>query len=1133
MKKKTFICELKRISSLVRWMKFLVVFVIIGTAGVYAGDLSDKSVTQNPTVTGKVTDASTNEELIGVTVLVKGTSIGAITSADGTYAINVPDKALATLVFSYLGYSTKEVEVKNRSVVDVALDASSQQLSEVVVTALGIKKEARALGYSVGSVNATDLTSVAAPNLGSALYGKVAGVRIQTSPGGIQGAISINIRGINSLTQTNMPLIIVDGVPIHNGDANLDGYWTIQRIQSNGLADINPEDIESLSFLKGAAASALYGSEANNGVVMITTKTGSGATGLGVDFNASLTWDPVAYMPDYQTTYGPGYPVAYRTSNYGLDADGWRTAGWTTRDGNVYRRGTSTTMYWGPKYDGKDVIYYDGKVRKYSPINTNPWTDVFRTGFTQQYNLGVSNSTEKSNMRFSYTYIDNLPTQYNSTFKKNNFNLTGSYNVTKNIKFGYGANYIVQAKNNPPYRLSRVLTNFGGMFGAFDDVKYLRNTTRTSLGYENRIYSDPNQITPNEGYEWTPACYALVDEYFWNILAKNYSDNMNRLLANFTPSWEIIKGLTLKGRLAADYTTDKIEDKQQVATPITLNKNQGYYSIANNRYSIIYGDIMLSYETKLTDKLGMNVMVGWQGRKEDQYDVSAGTSGGLSVENWFHLNASNGNLSASETVSQALKSAYFGDLSLSYDNWAYLDGTIRQEKVSTLFPGRNVFYYPSVSGSIIYTDMLRDKMPSWYDYGKIRASYGVTGNPPGIYTAFQGFTQRTVGGQWIYNTMDSPLGNNGIRNEKKFEWEFGLENKFFKNRLGFELTYYTNKIKDQILRVTMPATSGGTQMLMNIGNLSNKGIEFSIYGTPIETKDWKWDLRGNIAWNKNTVNKLAEGLDQLEHANWDNGSAFLYSKVGNPAGDIYALAPKQDDKGNYIIRDDGFYQLTDQVVKVGNALPKMTGGFGTTLSYKNIGFNILFDFRIGGAVMNMPYQYMMGQGAIKESLKYHNGEGAGLTYYFDANRDCVPYTGSAGPNGERIYDNGVILKGVTADGKPNTTMIPNDLLAYYTYNWGGYDPTDVTYYSHGVFDNTFVKCRELSIAYNVPRAVLSKIKCRNLQLSVFGRNLFYLYKNLPIFDAEAADGTSWITQTSIGGSTATTRSIGVSLRVNF
>lgn len=1083
---------------------------------------------QAQTVRGVVKDTN-NEPIIGASVTLKGTTNGTLTDVDGKYTISAGTNSV--LIFSFVGYTSQEVTVTS-SVIDVALQEDALQLDEVVVTALGIRKESKALGYSVSTISAGDLTKAAAPTLGSALYGKASGVRIQTAPGGIAGAISINIRGLNSLNLTNMPLVVVDGVPIHNGDANLSGYWDNQRISSNGLADINPEDIESLSILKGAAASALYGSEATNGVVMITTKTGKGSTGLGVDFNASLTWDPVAYMPKYQTKYGPGANGYQRTAANGLDEEGWRINGWDDRNGVNHRRASSTTRYWGPKYDGKDVIYYDGTVRKYSPINDNPWSEIFRTGVTQQYNLAVTNAGEKGNLRFSYTYIDNKPTQYNSTFQKHNFNLTGNYNVTKNISVGYGVNYILQDQKNPPYRLSRTLTNFSGMAGPFDDVKYLREHTRTSLGYLNRIYTDANQLTPDEGFEWTPAPYALVEEYFWNILSKEYLNNTNRLLANVTPSWQIIKGLTLKGRIATDYTAEKIEQKEQANNSPMINKNVGYYMARNNRYEIFYGDVMLNYDTNLTDKLGMNAMVGWQGRTEKEFNTWANTNGGLSVENWFHLNASNEPKSSEMRKLSLLKTAYFGTLNLSYDSWAYLEGTLRQEKVSTLAPNKNVFYFPSVSGSIIYTELFKDKMPSWYDYGKIRASYGVVGNPPPAYYATQAYTQKSVAG-WIYNSVDPKVGNYNLRNEKKFEWEFGLESKFFNNRLGFELSYYTNKIQDMILEATMPASSGGTSITMNIGDMKNRGVELSLYGTPVLTRDLRWDVRANFAWNKNTVVKLAEGIDQITHTNWDNGSAYLYSKLGEPAGDIYALAPKQDDKGNYIIREDGFYQLTDKPVKVGNAMPKMVGGFATTFSYKNFVLDASFDYRIGGAVMNMPYQYMMGQGAIKESLDYHDGEGKGLTYYFDANRNVVPFTGSAGPNGERIYDNGVILQGVKADGSANTTMIPGDQLAYWTYNWGGYDPTDVTYYSHGVFDNTYVKCRELSIGYNLPKSILSKVKCKSLMVSVFGRNLFYVYKNMPMLDAEAADGTSWITQASLGGSTTTTRSVGISLRASF
>jgi TonB-linked SusC/RagA family outer membrane protein len=1033
-----------------------------------------------------------------------------------------------------VGYKTQEVKFDGQPLT-VTLEDDSQQLSEVVVTALGIKRDAKKLGYAVSTVSADDLNKASAPNLGSALYGKASGVRIQTAPGGAMGAISINVRGLSSITGTNQPLVVVDGVPIHNGDTNTDGYWGNQRIQQNGLADINPEDIESLSILKGASASALYGSEAANGVVMITTKSGKGASGFGVEVNASLTADMVAYMPEYQTKYGPGSRVVSRVSG-GDDQDGFRTL--TGRDGRTYVVLRPTYAYWGPAYDGRDVLYYDGKVRKYQPITDDPWSDVFRTGFNQQYNVAITKGNEKGNMRFSYTYVDNLPTQYNSTFKKHNFNLTGSQNVTDNIKLGYGVTYLIQDIKNRPYRISRLTDNFSGFFGPFDDIDYLRTHTVTSLGYMNQKYNNETHLTPNEGFEYGVPGSALIEEYFWNILGKEYLESNNRLMANLTPSWEIVKGLTLKGRIATDLSVNKIENKENVQQSIAFDSNRGYYGLENNRYDIIYGDVMLNYNTQLTEKLGLDATIGWQGRQEKQTNLSAGTNGGLSMENWFHLNASNNTPNTGTDIREFLKTAAFGMLNFSYEDWAYIEGTARQEKISTLTPGKNSFFYPSVNGSIVYTSLLRDRMADWYNYGKVRISYGVVGNAPSIYKGSKAYTQKTVGGKWIYNGVEAEVGNEDLRPEKKYEWELGWENKFFNNRLGFELSYYTTTVVDQILQTTMPSSAGGTSIWLNVGELKNKGFELSLYGTPVATRDWTWTLRGNLAWNKNTVSKLTDGVDMLEHSNWDNGAAYLRSYVGQPMGDIYAYVPDKNEKGEYLVMNNGYYKLTDEPVKVGNAMPKLVGGFATTLSYKDFTFDASFDYRIGGAVLNTGWMYMMGQGALKETLKYHNGEGYGSTYYVEEGAvvpySVVPHSGAQGPEGQRIYDNGIILPGVrVSDGTPNNTMISADQWCSWVYNWGSGPNDAITHYDLGVFDNTYLKCRELAISYNLPKSLLSKIQCKNLQLSVFGRNLFYVYKNLPGFDAEATDGTTWITQAKMGGSTATTRSLGVSLRATF
>nr|WP_239060653.1 SusC/RagA family TonB-linked outer membrane protein [Bacteroides sp. 519] len=1082
-------------------------------------------------VTGTVLDDY--GPVIGASVLVKGTSTGTITNFDGKFSIEVSDNQI--LVVSFTGYETQEIQVNGQSNLIVNMKEDAQTLDEVVVTALGIKKDAKKLGYAVSTIGAGELTKTASQNLGSALYGKASGVRIQTAPGGATGSISINVRGLNSITGNNQPLIIVDGVPIRNGNANESGYWTDQRINSNGLADINPEDIETLSILKGASASALYGSEAANGVVMITTKNGKGSKGFGVDLNASITADYVAYMPEYQTTYGPGTRVNARSTNNGGHTD-WEDGWYLRKDRNGIERNSimATGYYYGPKYDSsKEVLYYDGTMRSYQVINKNPWKELFRTGYNQQYNVAITNGTDKGNMRLSYTYVDNLPTQYNSTYKKHNFNLTGSHKISETLKVDYTANYILQDIKNRPYRISRLTNNFTGMFGPYDDIAYLRNSTRTSLGYLNQLYNAETQLTPNEGLEYTPYISSLQSEYYWNILAKEQLETSNRLIASIAPSWQIINGLTLRGRIATDYTTEKIEKKESTEQSLSFGNYSGYYGLENARYQTVFGDIMLNYDMKLTDKLDLSAMVGWTGRTETAFSSTVGTSGGLSVENWFHLNASAGPSpkGASMYKSEFLKTAWLGTLSLSYDNWAYLEGTARQEKISTLAKGNNSFFYPSANASIVYTELMKDSKPTWHDYGKIRLSYGVVGNAPEIYKATQGYTQKSAGG-YIYNTIGQELGNENVKPEKKYEWEIGLEGKFFGNRLGFDASFYTNRIEDQILKTTMPGSSGGTSIWMNVGELQNKGFELSLYGSPIRTKDFNWELRTNFSWYRNKVTKLNEGIDKLEHWNLDGGSAYMYSIVGRPMGDIYALMPAKDENGNNIVTSDGYYKLTDEVVRVGNALPKFTGGFATTVTYKDFFFDLSLDYRVGGAVMNTPYQYMMRQGTLVESMKYRDTKHGGLTYYLDGTT-CVPHTGTTGPNGQKVYDNGVILNGVKEDGTPNDVMIGADSYYTYTYGWGGSNPSGKVYYGQSVFDNSYIKVRELSIGYNLPSKLLSKFACRSLQVSIYGRNLFYIYRNMPAFDAEASDATNWISQTQLGGSTATTRSFGVSLRASF
>ena len=1148
---------LKRIKSV---SMLLALAGVSSTGAAYAVAVPEvdatKSVQQESTCTGIVKDA-TGETVIGASVIVKGTTNGTITGLDGDFSLSGVKKG-DVIQISFVGYQTMEVTFDGQPI-NVTLQDDTQKLEEVVVTALGIKKDAKKLGYAVSTVSSEDLTRTGGSTLASGLYGKATGVRIQSAPGGGTSSVSISVRGLSSITGNTQPLIIMDGVPIHNGNANNSDYWGSQRIESNGLVDINPEDIENISILKGAAASALYGSEAANGVVMITTKKGKKGSGTQVDFSANVSFDKVAYMPEIQKEYGPGYDNWQLGNDNEQALTGFRTT-MVDLNGNPITTPNRETYYsWGAKYDAnKTVTYFDGKQRAFTPIDHNQWADVFRTGINQTYNLSLTNSTERNNVRFSYTYNNVEAMQYNSNNHKHNFNLNGTFDVTKNIKLNYTATYTNQYIKNRAYRISRLTNNYSGMFGGFTDVAYIRDHTVTSLGYLNSIAAvnsgTANTMTPDEQFLYTPmGSTSLMSEYFWNIFGKTQEEDHQRFIGSVNPTWTIIPGLTLSGRIATDLTIDKIENKNSAENAQVFSTNGQYtdsYGLTNSQYSIVYGDIMLMFDKTFGEKHNITANLGWNARQETYYESSVSTSLGLTQENWFDLNASVGTKNASMDRISLLKTGGFLTASYGYDGWGFVEGSIRQEKTSTLKHGNNSFWYPSASLSILYTELLKDKNPSWWNYGKIRFSYGIVGNAPEVYLANMVYNQASLTRSTVYtyNYVPTAIGNENIKPETKHEFEVGIENKFFNNRLGMEFNFYYNDIKDQILSTTSAASMGAQSMLMNVGELSNKGVELNVYGTPFENKDWRWDLRANVAWNKNTVKKLADGLDVLKHFGTDGDAAVLESHVGESMGDWYTYTWKTDDKGNYIVGSNGLY-IADKTErhKVGNAMPKFTGGFGTSLSYKNFTLDMSFDFRIGGDVLNLPWQYMMDAGNITDAVGVRDYSTGGVFYYSDtedvsdkasihvlsaaeAAQVAATYKRGDKYNGHYLWDNGLILPGVKEDGTPNDIVVTQFEANDNMYGWGTGASQS---YADAIQKNTYVKCREISLAYTLPTSITKKFACNRLTISGFVRNPFYIYRTLKLFDSETSDATNWIYQAQVGGSTASARTFGFSLRASF
>lgn len=1102
--------------------------MIVALALLFAGSAGAQ---ETKTIKGMVRDV-TGEPLIGASVIEKGTNNGVITDVDGNFTLTVP--ADATLSIAYMGYATREIHLakrKKQGDLRVTLREDSQQLKEVVVTAMGIKKDTKRLGYAVSTIESDEIVKAGATNFASAMYGKAPGIRITQTQGGSAGAVSINVRGLTSITGNNQPLIILDGVPIRNGgtgkSTDFAEFGNDGQIRSNGLVDINPEDIESVSVLKGASATALYGSEAANGAVVITSKRAKSGK-LTVDFTAQVTANLPAYLPKVQTVYGPGrYNTEY--SDYEKQTGGFYQR---TMNGESYRSLYNTTMSFGPKYDGSDVLYWDGKMRPYLPATDNPWKELFRTGWNQTYNLAISQDTETSSNRFSYTFMGETPNSLTGSFTKHNFKLTGSYKPARTLNIEYSLNYIVQDVKDRPQTSLNLYGSFSNMFSSFMDIPYLKQSYVTSLGYRNTYAGGDATLTPDEAWAYDPGYLNGVSNMLWNMYHHHSKETENRLIGMIRPTWQITNWLSLRAQLSTDITDTKQTLEYETERPNSLYDPSGSFQNINRRYDIVYGDVMLNFNYNIR-RFDIAATLGWTGRYENMNNMRVSTNGGLVTENWFDLNASRYTASSTLQRMELLKTGYMGTLSLGWDNYLFLELTGRQERSSTLKD--QSFFYPSANLSFLFSNAFR--MPAWWNHGKLRLSYGVVGNAPETYAANIIYEQGSDNG-FTWNYVPSSWGNANIRPEKKYEYEIGFESKFLNNRLGFDVSYYNNRVKDQILSTPQPSTSGVKYVLMNVGEVANEGWDISVSATPVLTKNFRWDLTANYGIYRNKVVKLADGVPYLEISNIGGGGAKIQAVEGRPMGDIYVQVPQMNENGEYLVSDKGLYMNQTELQRVGNINPDGVGGLFSSFSYKNIFLDFSIDFRIGGDVINEMYQYSTASGLTPESLQFRDTEHGGLSYYYPGNNNAsgvpvqVDPSLGAGPNGETVYHDGVILPGVVAStGEKNTRIIPAGYYYNQTYNWGT-QPEQLTY-RHSVFDNSYVKLRELTIGYQFPEKLISKLGMTRLSVSVFGRNLFYFYKALKNYDAESSVGTSWASQAVVGGSTTATRNFGVSLRASF
>lgn len=1091
--------------------------------------VSASSLYAQQAVTGTVTGKQ--GALSGVTVSVVGTNRATQTDANGKFSIQAEKGQ--KIKFSLLGNISQTLNVSGTPL-NVSLVEDTGALDEVVVTAMGIKRAPKELGYAMSTVGGEELTKTGSPNFAGALYGKAPGVRISAAPGGATSGVNINIRGTNSITGNSQPLVIIDGVPMRQSTFNNSDYWGDQRSRGNGLEDLNPEDIESISVLKGASAAALYGSEAMNGVVLVTTKSGKSGKGFSVDFNATYTHDQIAYLPRFQDVRGPGYNKSYNNASQADDLFHYYT---NSQAINGINRGVmDATVNFGPKFDGKDIISWDGTVRPYSAQNS--YGKLFNSPNNTIFNLAIGNTTENSSTRFSVTRQDNEMTSHGSTNKKNIFNLNNTFTIWDKFKSDIVVNFINQQTHNRPVLTDRLMNNTAGMISTFDNPEWYQERYRTSLGYKY-VTNENQSLTPAENLRYNGYRAAVLD-YYWDTQAKQYEEYSNRLIGSYTATYNITDDLYVRGRFSADVTSNRVEDKQPNERPIAF-ENTGFFSLGNQNANIYYTDLLASYSKQVIKELKIGIVAGYTATKSQDTYVQTETKNGLSVLNWFDLNASVSPNVRNERYNyrnNMLRDAMFGTINFNFKDYWFVEGTLRRERISTMHPDNNVLYYPSVNSSLILSDLFQ--LPEIFNYAKLRGSWGIVGNYPDIYKSALFYTQETLGVQApngnavLYTVLPtSEFGNEKIKPETKNEIEFGIETRMLNGRLGFDITYYNGLVKDQILNYTLPNSTGSSSILANVGSLRNSGWEFAITGTPIQNENFKWSSVLNFSMNKNVIVSLPGGAQQLRNRDYDGAAAEVVSRVGESIGDIMVHPLATDGNGNNIVQDNGIYKLdADKWIKAGNAMPKVVGGFINTFTYKNFTLDALIDVRWGGSVMPTGINWMKSRGLLEETLNAMDTEHGGLSYY-KVGTQGIAFNGSVGPNGETVYHDGMLMEGVLANGSPNTNIISQGTYYNQTYNWGGPQYSNSRYELY-VVKNNYIKMREISLGYRLPNSIATKLKAKNIQLSAFGRNLFFIYRSIKDLDPEQmTGGSNWLNNVTNAGTGPATRTYGLMLRASF
>lgn len=1063
------------------------------------------AMAQQRTITGTIVSQEDGLPIPGVSVKIGGINAGTSASAEGKYAITVPAGA-TELVFSSLGYVSQTMPIGTANVINVVLTSDAQSLSEVVVTALGIRRNKNELPYAAQEVKGEDLTRTRDVNFINGLSGKVAGLDIKQS-NAMGGSTNVVMRGYKSLTGNNQALFVIDGVPISNANTNTTDQTTGRGgyDYGNAAADVNPDDIESVNVLKGAAASALYGSRAANGVIMITTKKGR-KNSLGITVNTGVTFGNIdkSTFAKYQREYGAGYVNEYSRNGSGA------LAGYESPDRNFWYRdvfGQGSSLItpftedasYGGAFDPNLLVYQWDAFDPNSPNygRATPWvaaandpSTFYKTGVNSSQSVTLDGGSEKTTFKFGYLRNDETGVLPNSKITRNNFNFNGSHDIVENLTISASANY-TNIKG---------VGRYGTGYDSANPNQQFRQWWQTNVDIreqEAAYNREGKNITWNWASEEAEGPIYSNNPY-WQRYKNVETDSRDRYWGNVAVTWKPLEWLDVMGRVTFDGSSELQEERIAVG-----GSDISEYSRFNRTASEANYDLLVNFNKNISEDITFKGLIGSNLRRNYLSSIFAETNGGLAITDFYALSSSVNLINPPvEKLERIAVDGLFASVNLGYKELIFLDGSIRRDQSTTLPTENNSYWYPSVAGSFVFSNLLKDF--SWLSYGKARLNYAEVGNDAAALSLYDTYTITTVFGSNMLTSLPINKNNADLKPERTRSVEAGVEANFLDGRFGIDFSYYRSTSVDQIMAVDVSTTTGYGRNFVNAGTVRNEGVELSAFVLPVRSPNFSWTLNLNFSKNKNEVVELYQSNTNLQLGTFQGGVS-LNATVGQPFGtlrgrDLVYL------NGEKVVGEDGYYTFGPANSVIGDVNPEWQGGIQNNLRYKKLSLSFLIDIKKGGSVFSLDQYYGQATGVYPES--------AGLNDLGNPKRVPISEGG------------GVVLPGVQADGSPNTVRVEAYDNAVTPYGYSNNPQGSF------VYDAGFVKLREAALTYSLPTGWLGTSAVKGIDLSLVGRNLWIIHSNVPYSDPEAGLSSGNI-QGYQSGAYPSVRTFGFNVKFRF